>query len=735
MPEEQDFHHTALSEDRAAAQQQQNSSYTSTTIPPARIAENANLSDIFSFEFEANKSLFLLSNAAANEQKAIMAMYTEAEVKGKTIRLILDSGSAGSIITYQLMQQLKRNVDRPAQTVIITANDMKKTPVGEIDNFPFTLNGITIPIKVLVIDAPQYQALVPAICNTFNKHSEKAPAFEFELEEEKPLIETFMALKSTSNWANETEQEHFTSHIKPKTSGWNIPYSKPEPRKQHPYILFKYKNCHKKLSSMGACISPKKEYENYTYNTSCLTCEDMLPEECNWIDVAMRRGVCNQTCQYALSISEKVKRGTPFNAAYNSALNKLYHYPHDAEMIFNLAMVLINRATKKDVCQMKEAEYIKYTMELARFDYEDKVEVYYQITSHTYPIQEAQIQQLEQMNIRLCEEYIMPCDKQWCPKCYTLSIFLPSKNDEYKIEFGELEVTKEIETTPIYLIKNQSALQLKYFNNNGQGIKPKKAHEINAEYDLRYSGKDTLTLKPKFLTKINLKLLSKFHQEQCKKINVREGIIDAGYTEDITVMLQNETDKPFKIGYAEKIAQAIYLPLINISGLQLVNQREQLGKSERGIQGFGSTGCFTVSVNIALNEQKESHQILQLPQPITISPFGEHPEIYIFLLNNLEIGIIYSNIFQQELPQTVPNFSEIIGHSLPKINPNPSSENYHIVMEKLSRINMGQLEPQQQNQFKKLIADFADIFAKNNNDLGRTDLVQHQIYIGDAKPR
>ncbi|KAG9285593.1 hypothetical protein G9A89_000629 [Geosiphon pyriformis] len=111
MPEKQDFHHIALSEGRAAAQQQQNPSYTLTTILPARIAKNTNFSDIFPFEFKANESPFLLSNAAANEQKAITAMYTEAEVEGKTIRLILDNGSARSIITYQLMQQLKRNVD------------------------------------------------------------------------------------------------------------------------------------------------------------------------------------------------------------------------------------------------------------------------------------------------------------------------------------------------------------------------------------------------------------------------------------------------------------------------------------------------------------------------------------------------------------------------------------------------------------------------------------------------
>ncbi|KAG9305735.1 hypothetical protein G9A89_005133 [Geosiphon pyriformis] len=207
-------------------------------------------------------------------------------------------------------------------------------------------------------------------------------------------------------------------------------------------------------------------------------------------------------------------------------------------------MALINRATKEDVCQMKEAEYIEYTMELARFNYEDEVE--------------------------------------WCSKCYALSILLPSKNNENKIEFGKPEATEKIETTLIYFIKNQSALQLKYFNNNEQGIKPEKAHKINAGYDLRYPDKDTLILKPKSLTKINLKIaleippgamvqIASWSSLASKKINVKRGIIDAGYTGDITIILQNETDKPFKIKHAEKIAQAIYLLLINILGLQLVN--------------------------------------------------------------------------------------------------------------------------------------------------------------------
>ncbi|KAG9293802.1 hypothetical protein G9A89_019140 [Geosiphon pyriformis] len=647
MPEEQDFYHITLSEGRAVAQQQ-NSSYTSTTIPSARIAENTNLSDIFPFKFEANESPFLLSNTAANKQKAITVMYTEAEVEGKPIHLILDSGSTGSIITYQLMQQLKRNVDQPAQTVIVTADGIKKTSTQE-----------------LTISYQEQHTQVPVTCDTFNKCSKKAPAFEFEPEEEKPIIKTFMTLGSTSNWADKTEQQYFLTNDsletkKPVTPGWN------------------------KLLSMGACISPKEEYRNhicYYCKTLCLTCGERLSDECNWIDVAFKGGVCNQTCQYAFLISEKVARRTPFDAAYNSTLNKLYHYPHDAKIIFDLAMTLINRATQENVRQIKESEYITYIFEIAGYNYKDEVE---------------------------------------CPECYTCSIPLPSESDEYEIEFGELEATKKIKATPVYLIKNQSASQLKYFNNNGQGIKPEKAHEIDAGYNLRYSRKETLTLKPKLLTKINLKIaleiplgaivqIASRSSLASKGINVKGGIIDAEYTGDITIILQNETNKFFQIEHAEKIAQAIYLPLINISGLQLPITTQQIFESNKQIYLE-----HNISIpNIYIQEGTKKVRVT----------FYNPNSYLIVLLNNIEIGVIHSNIFQQKLPQTVPNFSEIIEHSLPKINPNPSSENYHVVIEKLSRINMRQLEPQQQNQFKELIAEFADIFAKNNNDLGRTDLV------------
>ncbi|KAG9286427.1 hypothetical protein G9A89_014593 [Geosiphon pyriformis] len=156
-------------------------------------------------------------------------MYTKATVEGKPIRLILDSESAGSIIIYQLIQQLQKTVNRPAQTVIVTTDNMKKTPVRKIDNFPFTINRIIILVKVLVMDAPQYQALIrnnwllKTNTNLDWKTQElkisyqgqyiivlaTSPVFEFEEEKEMPLTETYMAFGSTFNWTEETEQEIF----------------------------------------------------------------------------------------------------------------------------------------------------------------------------------------------------------------------------------------------------------------------------------------------------------------------------------------------------------------------------------------------------------------------------------------------------------------------------------------------------------------------------------------------
>ncbi|KAG9291645.1 hypothetical protein G9A89_022064 [Geosiphon pyriformis] len=62
------------------------------------------------------------------------------------------------------MDQLGCRVDRAASARIITAD--AKTPIGKINDFLFEVNGIVTSIKVLVMEATQYQALRETIDQT-----------------------------------------------------------------------------------------------------------------------------------------------------------------------------------------------------------------------------------------------------------------------------------------------------------------------------------------------------------------------------------------------------------------------------------------------------------------------------------------------------------------------------------------------------------------------------------------
>ncbi|KAG9286831.1 hypothetical protein G9A89_012381 [Geosiphon pyriformis] len=104
-------------------------------IPPATVTNNKLLVAIFLFELEELASMSLFSRAVLKE-KPITAIYTDAKVDDHPIKLILNSRSADSIITKQLMDQLDHQVNHAASARIIMTDRATKTPIGKIDNFP-----------------------------------------------------------------------------------------------------------------------------------------------------------------------------------------------------------------------------------------------------------------------------------------------------------------------------------------------------------------------------------------------------------------------------------------------------------------------------------------------------------------------------------------------------------------------------------------------------------------------
>ncbi|KAG9305329.1 hypothetical protein G9A89_007824 [Geosiphon pyriformis] len=213
-------------------------------IPPATITEDELLATIFLFEFEKTAAMPLFSGAAL-EAKPITVMYTDAKVEGQSIKLILDSGSTGSIITRQLMDQLDRQVDRAASTRIITADGAIKTPISKIDDFPFKINGIMTPIKVLRKRKQKEKHTWETDDLTWTDNNKSKPTSSWEWEEDK------------ENKGKEKEEE--TTQTTTTYNTYTIPQ---QSTYRQPKLICV--DCGKKLSSMGACCGDNEEYSMAT---------------------------------------------------------------------------------------------------------------------------------------------------------------------------------------------------------------------------------------------------------------------------------------------------------------------------------------------------------------------------------------------------------------------------------------------------------------------------------------
>ncbi|KAG9304374.1 hypothetical protein G9A89_019936 [Geosiphon pyriformis] len=380
------------------------------TIPPAVATEDSSLTAIFPFELEENETMF--SGAALDEKRPITAMYTEATVNNTPIKLILDSGSAGSIVTLQLVNQLGFKVDRAATSQIITADGSTKLPYGEIDSFPFEINGIVIPTKVLVMDATQYQALVGNDWLTKANATLDWTTQELLINYNAPTkdlpsnlrkIQHYQPSKPISSLGLMTKEQDYQPYQRRPV--------KKDPNGTRPKLECSV--CKKKLSSMTACSTPDEDPRNPTHyycnhcnkekydEEPCLACGEPLPRECDWNDLPGRERTCDTTCQYTILICDWVRGETPFEAAFNRALKRLQHYPHDEDELYNTA-------------QAKSAKVADEVTSYNMFDPVDEFQDYYQ---QLCPTRQEQEQYLAQINTYLCKNCLIPCQSQCCEEC------------------------------------------------------------------------------------------------------------------------------------------------------------------------------------------------------------------------------------------------------------------------------------------------------------------------------
>lgn len=124
---------------------------------------------------------------------------------------------------------------------------------------------------------------------------------------------------------------------------------------------------------------------------------------------------------------------------------------------------------------------------------------------------------------------------------------------------------------------------------------PERAHESDAGLDIRL--KDRLVLSPQeratVSTGIHIAIPEGYVGFMKPKSGLFskcgifvEGTIDAGYTGEIGIMLENHSQQTHQFKAGEKICQLVIVP-VHLAELVEV---EELDQTDRGSGGFGSTG-------------------------------------------------------------------------------------------------------------------------------------------------
>ncbi|KAG9298851.1 hypothetical protein G9A89_015872 [Geosiphon pyriformis] len=191
------------------------------------------------------------------------------------------------------------------------------------------------------------------------------------------------------------------------------------------------------------------------------------------------------------------------------------------------------------------------------------------------------------------------------PNSTAAHVSLNALEDQNKLENGtinhawlvkKLFQTKECEIT--FLDKEKHAMKyeqkLRRYSNNNEGIIPEHVHDTDVGFDLKYPEKNPIKLEPHSCTCIDLKIVLKipattmvqlaFRSNLAKKgINIRGGIIDTRYIENIIVMLQNDSEKAYTINPNKKIIQAIFISLVKVAQLVSMRNSKELGITGRRI--------------------------------------------------------------------------------------------------------------------------------------------------------
>ena len=159
--------------------------------------------------------------------------------------------------------------------------------------------------------------------------------------------------------------------------------------------------------------------------------------------------------------------------------------------------------------------------------------------------------------------------------------FLPSGMSQYLPDTSDSDIIDTIRTLDVDVAAGSNL--------------PARATEGSAAYDVKSAHALVIPPNSTGLVSLNLKvsvpsdhfmLLLSRSGLALKGITVEGGVIDPDYHQEVKAIIRNSTPTPFKIQKGQRIAQAVFMPLITAK----FNLVEHLEDEDQGHDGFGSTG-------------------------------------------------------------------------------------------------------------------------------------------------
>ena len=121
---------------------------------------------------------------------------------------------------------------------------------------------------------------------------------------------------------------------------------------------------------------------------------------------------------------------------------------------------------------------------------------------------------------------------------------------------------------------------------------PVRAHATDGAYDVYVT--EAVTVAPMEAVRVGLGFaaaippgyFARLTGRSSTQFYVRDGLIDSGYRGEWKIAVQNLTSEPLQLRAGDRVGQMVLHEVIDVDW----QETDTLPESDRGVQGFGSTG-------------------------------------------------------------------------------------------------------------------------------------------------